>query len=45
VIPSGLPIAELTARLTELQTQHPDAEVRRGEGNSSELWAPKPPSD
>ncbi len=38
VIPSGLPIAEITARLTELQKQFPDAEVRRGRANRWELW-------
>lgn len=40
VIPSGLPIAEVAARLTELQAQHPDAEVRRGKRDGWELWAP-----
>ncbi|MCV7229085.1 hypothetical protein [Mycolicibacterium komossense] len=37
-IPSGLPIAEITKRLQELQTQFPDAEVRRGRANRWELW-------
>jgi hypothetical protein len=37
-IPSGLPIAEITRRLQELQTQFPDAEVRRGRANRWELW-------
>lgn len=41
VIPSGLPIAEITARLTELQQQFPDAEVRRGRANRWELWPAK----
>ncbi|WP_433229201.1 hypothetical protein [Actinomadura formosensis] len=41
VIPSGLPIAEITARLTELQKQFPDAEVRRGRANRWELWPAK----
>jgi hypothetical protein len=40
-IPSGLPIAEITKRLQELQTDFPDAEVRRGRANRWELW-PKP---
>lgn len=39
VIPSSLPIAEVTSRLTELQAQYPNAEVRRGRGNSWELWS------
>lgn len=38
VIPSGLPIAEITERLTELQKQYPDAEVRRGRANRWEIW-------
>jgi hypothetical protein len=37
-IPSGLPIAEITQRLQELQTKFPDAEVRRGRANRWELW-------
>lgn len=37
-IPSGLPIAEITKRLQELQTEFPDAEVRRGRANRWELW-------
>ncbi|QFG23725.1 hypothetical protein [Actinomadura sp. WMMB 499] len=41
IIPSGLPIAEITARLTELQKQFPDAEVRRGRANRWELWPAK----
>lgn len=44
VIPSSLPIAEVTSRLTELQAQYPDAEVRRGRGNSWELWSVPPAS-
>jgi hypothetical protein len=38
VIPSGLPIGEITKRLQELQEQFPDAEVRRGRANRWELW-------
>jgi hypothetical protein len=41
VIPSGLPIAEVVATLSELQAQYPDAEVRRGRANRWELWAPQ----
>jgi len=44
IIPSSLPIAEVTSRLTELQAQYPDAEVRRGRGNSWELWSVLPAS-
>lgn len=40
VVPSGLPIADVVAKLTELQAQFPDAEVRRGRANRWELWAP-----
>jgi hypothetical protein len=38
VIPSGLPIGEITERLQELQKQFPDAEVRRGRASRWELW-------
>lgn len=38
VLPSGLPIGEVIARLTELQAEHPDAEVRRGRANRWEIW-------
>jgi hypothetical protein len=34
IIPSGLPIAEVTQRLLELQEEYPDAEVRRRAGES-----------
>lgn len=44
VIPSSLPIAEVTSRLTELQAQYPDAEVRRGRGSTWELWSVLPAS-
>jgi hypothetical protein len=40
VVPSGLPIAEVVAKLTELQQQYPGAEVRRGRANRWELWNP-----
>lgn len=40
VVPSGLPIAELVAKLTELQQKFPGAEVRRGRANPWELWNP-----
>ncbi|WP_183097395.1 hypothetical protein [Nocardioides pelophilus] len=43
VVPSGLPIAEVVAKLSELQQQYPDAEVRRGRANRWELWAPEGP--
>ena len=38
VVPSGLPIAEVVTKLTELQAQFPDAEVRRCRANRWELW-------
>jgi len=41
VLPSGLSIGEVIARLTELQAEHPDAEVRRGRANRWEIW-PQP---
>lgn len=41
VVPSGLPIAEVVAKLSELQVQYPAAEVRRGRANRWELWAPE----
>lgn len=40
VVPSGLPIADVVAKLTELQQQYPNAEVRRGRANRWELWGP-----
>lgn len=39
VVLSGLPIADVVAKLTEFQAQFPDAEVRRGRANRWELWA------
>ncbi|GAA3678722.1 hypothetical protein GCM10022267_76850 [Lentzea roselyniae] len=42
IIPSGLPIAEVITKLTELQVRYPDAVVRRGAANRWELWPPKP---
>ncbi|SDN07952.1 hypothetical protein SAMN04488074_13351 [Lentzea albidocapillata subsp. violacea] len=41
VVPSGLPIAEVITKLTDLQGQYPDAVVRRGTANRWELWPPK----
>lgn len=41
VVPSGLSIAEVVARLQELQQQHPEAQVRRGRANRWELWPKK----
>lgn len=38
VLPSGLPIAELIATLSELQNEHPDAIVKRGRANKWEIW-------
>jgi hypothetical protein len=44
IIPSGLPIAEVTQRLTEIEKKYPDAEVRRGRANRWEVW-PKAKSE
>lgn len=41
IIPSGLPIGEIMAKLAELQQQFPTAEVRRGRSNRWGLWPPK----
>lgn len=38
VLPSGLPIAEVIAKLSELEDQHPDATVKRGRANRWEIW-------
>lgn len=38
VVPSGLPIAEVMARLAEIQEKFPNAEVRRGRSNRWEIW-------
>ncbi|RJQ10190.1 MAG: hypothetical protein C4558_05190 [Dehalococcoidia bacterium] len=38
-VPSGIPISEVVSMLTELQAQHPDAEVRRAKDNGWELWS------
>lgn len=37
-IPSGLPISEVMERLTRIQAEHPNAEVRRGARNKWEIW-------
>ncbi|QDW28606.1 hypothetical protein FFF93_001505 [Arthrobacter sp. KBS0702] len=38
VLPSGLPIAEVITKLSELQNDHPDAIVKRGRANKWEIW-------
>lgn len=38
VIPAGLPIADVIEKLTKLQQEFPEAEVRRGRANRWELW-------
>lgn len=38
VLPSGLPIAEVIAKLSELQNEHPDAIIKRGRANKWEIW-------
>jgi hypothetical protein len=40
MIDSGLPVEEVIARLSALQVDHPGAQVRRGTGNSWEIWPP-----
>ena len=47
IIPGGLPVDEVIARLAEAQQRFPDAEVRRGSGDGWELWPRevKPPPD
>lgn len=42
VIPAGLPLDEVVARLAEAQRLHPQAEVRRGRGDGWELWPATP---
>lgn len=39
-IPSGLPIAEVLERLTQLQVEFPDGRVKRGRANLWEIWPP-----
>jgi hypothetical protein len=38
VVPSGLPIAEVMRQLAEIQSEHPDAVVKRGRANRWEIW-------
>jgi hypothetical protein len=38
VIASRLPMAEVLARLNEIQAKYPEAEVRRGNANRWEVW-------
>jgi DNA polymerase V len=38
VLPSGLPIAKVITKLSELQNEHPDAIVKRGRANKWEIW-------
>lgn len=39
IVPSGLSIAEIMARLAVIQEKYPTAEVRRGRANRWEVWA------
>lgn len=39
VLPSGLTIAEVITKLSELQNKHPNATVKRGGANKWEIWA------
>lgn len=41
VLKSGTPIEEVIARLTQLNAEHPGAEVRRGNANRWEIWPAK----
>lgn len=43
-LPAKLPIAEVIAKLQELQVQHPDAVVKRGRANRWELWPGEAPT-
>jgi hypothetical protein len=38
VLPSGLPIAEVITKLSELHRAHPNAIVKRGRANKWEIW-------
>lgn len=38
VVPSGLPVGEVVERLSALQAEHPNSEVRRGRAGRFELW-------
>lgn len=38
VVPSGLPIPEVIARLAQVHETYPDAVVRRGRANRWEVW-------
>jgi len=38
VLPSGLPIAEVIAKLSELEHKYPNAIVKRGRANRWEVW-------
>ncbi|GAB2722897.1 hypothetical protein ACX801_21095 [Arthrobacter bambusae] len=38
VLPSGLPIADVITKLSELQKAHPKAIVKRGRANKWEIW-------
>ncbi len=44
VLAPGVPIEEVIAQLTTIQTDHPGAEVRQGRGHRWEIWpAPRQP--
>ena len=40
VIPAGLPVEELIAKLDAIRADHPGAQVRQGRGNRLEIWRP-----
>mgnify|MGYP001756616966 FL=1 len=45
VIESNTPLAEVIERLSRIQVDYPDAQVRRGRRNSWEIWAAPEPTD
>lgn len=40
IIPAGLPIEELIAKLDAIRADHPRAQTRQGKGNRLEIWPP-----
>ncbi|MGH3217327.1 MAG: hypothetical protein ACRDPY_01120 [Streptosporangiaceae bacterium] len=44
VIPSGLPIEEMIAKLAAIQAEHPGAQVRQGARRRWEIWPPVKPT-
>lgn len=44
VIAAGSSVEDIIARLTEVQADHPGAQVRQGKRNSWEVWSTQPPA-